>query len=80
MNTLADVNLLLFLLSLILGTLAYAAVGLAVLLALDLDPDIEALTQPIEGLQAWFLLGTWPLTACWLLWHAFRARRRRRRA
>lgn len=79
MNTLADVNLLIFLLLCILAVIAYAGIGLAVLLALEHDPEVEAITNPIEGWHAWLLFALWPLTACWLAWRARASRQLRRR-
>ncbi len=73
MTTLTDLNLLLFLLLCILAAIAYAALGLVVLLTLDRHPTIEAITDPIEGWVARILFALWPLTATWLLWRLARA-------
>lgn len=73
MNPNIDMNLLLFLLLCLLAALVYASVGLVVLLALDRNPTIEAITEPIEGWAARILFALWPLTAAWLGWRAARA-------
>lgn len=83
MTTNTEVNLLLFLLLCLLGAIVYAFVGLIVLLWLDRNPTVEAITEPIEGWLARFLFALWPITAAWLFWRAARAdfafRRLRRR-